>query len=573
MKRAPCRSLGGLAILLVSACAIGPLQPDPAARAPELAGFGSVAVPISTRSAAAQRWFVQGVLQAYAFNEHEAVRMFKAALAEDPRCAMCAWGVAWQLGPNINATGRAHVPEALRYLDLALRNAATTVATSAATAATPRERALIDALALRYAHASQAPVTAPLLAERCGRPGDDEQANPLDSAYADRLRELALATPDDPDLISLWAEAEMVATRDDWWPAGGPPAGRIGEVADALERALLQQPEHIGLNHYLIHATDAAAVAKRAVAAADRLGALAPASPHLVHMPSHTYIHVGRYADAMRVNQAAVAADLALAEQQKAQGFEVSKDWRNHDQHFLWFAALMEGRGDEAVLAACEVAERAAAADHLFGEYRRSLPVLALLRLQRWDALLAEPKPAGRHGLAQTLGEHARGVAHARSGRLREARAALLLADAGAAKVIQANPSSKGFARTLRDIVTAATDRLRAEIASAEGRHDVALALQAQAVMASHRADESEPPMLAAGDRLALGDMQLRAGRAAQAEQTFRDDLVAQPGSGWALDGLARALKAQGKTAELQTVQLRLAQAWALADANLRGQH
>ena len=561
MKPAPSHTLGALAVLLVSACAIAPWQPDLAARAPELAGFGRVDMPTSTRSPAAQRWYVQGVLQAYAFNEVEAVRMFKAALAQDPRCAMCAWGVAWQLGPNINDTSRARVPQALPYLDLALQNAAT---------GTPRERALIEALALRYAHASQVVATAPLLADRCGRPGDEGQADPLDAAYANRLHEMVLAAPDDPELLSLWAEAEMVATRDDWWPAGGPPAGRIGELANALEHALALHPEHIGLNHYMIHATDADAVAERAVAAADRLGALAPGSPHLVHMPSHTYLHVGRYADALRVNQAAVAADLTLAEQQKAQGFAVSKDWRNHDQHFLWFAALMQGRGDEALLAARGVAERAASADHIFSEYRRALPVLALLRLQRWDALLAEPLLAGKHGLAQALSEHARGVAFARSARLREARAALVLADAGAAKVIQANPSPKGYERTLRDMVTAATDRLRAEIASAEGRHDVALAYQAQALIASSRADESEPPMLAAGDRLALGDMQLRAGRAALAEQTFRQDLAAQPGSGWALDGLARALSTQGKAAETQAVQLQLAQAWAQADASLR---
>ncbi len=561
MKPAPSHTFGALAVLLVSACAVAPWQPDLAARAPELAGFGRVDLPTSNRSPAAQRWFVQGVLQAYAFNEVEAVRMFKAALAQDPRCAMCAWGVAWQLGPNINDTSRSRVPQALPYLDLALQNAAT---------ATPRERALIEALALRYAHSSQAVATAPLLADRCGRPGDDGQADPLDAAYADRLHAMVLAAPDDPELLALWAEAEMVATRDDWWPAGGPPAGRIGELANALEHGLALHPEHIGLNHYMIHATDADGVAQRAVAAADRLGALAPGSPHLVHMPSHTYLHVGRYADALLVNQAAVAADLTLAEQQKAQGFVVSKDWRNHDQHFLWFAALMQGRGDEALLAARGVAERAASADHIFSEYRRALPVLALLRLQRWDALLAEPPLAGKHGLAQTLGEHARGVAFARSARLREARAALVLADAGAVKVIQANPSPKGFERTLRDMVTAATDRLRAEIASAEGRHDVALAYQVQALAASSRADESEPPMLAAGDRLALGDMQLRAGRAALAEQTFRQDLKAQPGSGWALDGLARALGTQGKTAETQAVRTQLAQVWAQADASLR---
>ena len=230
-------------------------------------------------------------MQANAFDEVEAVRMFKAALAQHPRCAMCAWGVAWQLGPNINDTSRSRVRQAVPYLDLALQNAAT---------ASAREPALIEALALRCAHASQAVATAPLLAERCGRPGDDDLADPLDSAYSERVHAMVLADPDDPELLSLWAEAEMVATRNDWWPAGGPPAGRIGELANALERGLALHPGHIGLNHYMIHATDADGVVQRAVAAADRLGALAPGSPHRVHMPSHTYLHVGRYADAPR---------------------------------------------------------------------------------------------------------------------------------------------------------------------------------------------------------------------------------------------------------------------------------
>ena len=563
MNRVPRRLLVSVALLALGACAVGPLQPDPTARAPALTGFGALDVPITTRSAAAQQWYTQGVLQAYAFNEAEAVRMFKAALAQDPACAMCAWGVAWQLGPNINDTERANVPEALRYLELAMRHAAN---------ATPREHALIDALALRYGHTSQARETAPFLAERCAPGGDDEPADPLDFAYADRMHTLAQASPDDPEIVSLWAEAEMIATRDDWWSAGGKPTARIGEVAAALEKALRKHPNHIGLNHYLIHATDAAAdgVAPRALAAADRLGTLAPASPHLVHMPAHTYVHVGRYADAARVNEASLAAESTLREAQQAQGFEISKDWRNHDQHFLWYAALMQGRGDAALDAARGVAGRAAKSESVYGEYRRSLPVLTLLRLQRWDALLAEPPPSGTKGLAQVLDAHARGVAQARNGRLREARAALAQVDAGSALVNRAHVSNKSFDRALRDIVSASADRLRAEIAFAEGRHDAALEWQALSVVESRRADESEPPMLGAGARLVLADMQLRAGRGAQAERTYRDDLAAQPGSGWALDGLARALQAQGKAADAQGLQAPLASAWAQADPALR---
>ncbi len=561
------RSLLASAVLAVlTACALGPLQPDRAARAPDLKGFGDVQVPITTAVPAAQRWYTQGVLQAYAFNETEAVRMFKAGLAQDPDCAMCAWGVAWQLGPTINDTKRGRVPEALRYLDHALARAAH---------ATPRERDLMAALALRYGHGSQAREEremAPLLADRCGAKGNDsEKADPLDLAYAERLRSLVAAAPADPELLALWAEAEMVATRADWWDAKtGQAAGRIGDVASALERGLALQPAHIGLNHYLIHAVDARGVAQRAEAAADRLGTLAPASPHLVHMPSHTYGRIGRYADAARVNEKAVAADLALAAGQKAQGFDNTKDWRNHNQHFLWFAALMEGRGDAAVQAARQIAGRAAKSRHIYGEYRRSLPLLALLRLQRWNAVLQEPAPDTTFGLAQALGEQARGVAYARTARLPEARAALALAEAGAATVAQSHRGKGGFDRTLREVADAATSRLRAEIASAEGRHTDALAQQAQAVAASERADNDEPPMLAAGARVALGDLQLRAGQPAQAEQTFRQDLALMPASGWALNGLAQALRAQGKPADADALKPQLDRAWAQADGALR---
>ncbi len=566
MKRMSRSLLGSAALAALAACALGPLQADRTARAPELQGFGELQAPITTAVPAAQRWYTQGVLQAYAFNEVEAVRMFKAGLAQDPNCAMCAWGVAWQLGPNINHTERDRVAEALRYLDYALTHAA---------GATPRERDLMAALALRYGHGSQAREAremAPLLADRCGAKDDEgEKADPLDLAYAERLRTLVAAAPSDPELLSLWAEAEMVATRADWWDAQtGKASGRIGEVATALESGLAAQPQHIGLNHYLIHAVDARGVAQRAEAAADRLGALAPTAPHLVHMPSHTYGRIGRYADAARVNEIAVAADLTLMAAQQAQGFDNTKDWRNHDQHFLWFAALMQGRGDTALQAARDIAERAAKSDHIYGEYRRSLPLLALLRLQRWDAVLAEPVPDARFGLAQALGEQARGVAYARSGRLPEARAALIQAEAGAASVAKAHAKAGGGDRLLREVAASATARLRAEIASAEGRHGVALQQQALAVAASVRADDNEPPMLAAGARVALGDLQLRAGLAALAEQTFRQDLALMPANGWALSGLAQALRLQGKPAEAQALQGQLDRAWAQADVALK---
>lgn len=565
----PHRVLCAITLATLTACAIGPLQPDLAARAPLLGGFGTIDVPMTSQSDAARRLFQQGVLQAYAFNEKEAVRQFKAALAADPACAICAWGVAWQLGPNINAPDRGDLKEARQHVVHAQRHAG---------AATARERSLIDAMAVRYGVAESASIAAggPGEGDVCrggkGGTGGKPAADPLDVAYTERLHALLVASPDDNDILTLWSEAAMIATKDDWWDeATGKPAPRIGETVDRLERALTRSPNHTGLNHYMIHAADSAAGASRAVAAADRMGALAPNSPHLVHMPSHIYARVGRYDDAAQVNEKALAADAALDEVQKTQGFSITKDWRGHNTHFLWYAALMQGRGDAALAAARSLAERAKGRDHTFAEYTRSLPLLTLLRLERWDAVLAEPPPVGERGMAQVLSAQAQGSAQARLGRGAEAKASLLVAETALKKVHAAHAGDDEFDIALRDMASAAASRLRAEIALSEKRGDDALAEQARAVAESKRADESEPPLLAAGAALSLADLQLTLGRAAAAEATYREDLKARPDNGWALNGLARALAAQGKSAEAAAMRERVGRAWVQADAGLKG--
>ena len=518
----PRRLATALALALLTACAAVPLQPDLTVKAPLLAGFGESNVAITTPSAEARAWFNAGLLQAWAFNAPEAIRMFKAALAQDPRCAMCAWGVAWQMGPNINSPDRGPLGEAERYADLALRHAALTTA---------KEQALIAAMALRYGHASSARETAPLLADNCGPGGGSERAHPLDVAYAERLRSLLAQWPDDPELLSLYAEAEMVATPGDWWSATtGQPGGRIGELTD-------------------------------------RLGALAPAAPHLVHMPSHTYLQLGRYADATRVNEASVTAEMALFDEQKKQGFSISKDWRNHDQSFLSYAALMEGRGDVALAAAREVAGRAQAGKNPFAEYHRSMPTLVLLRLQRWDALLAEPLPAGDLGVARLLGEQARGVALARSGRVPEAQAAVARAENGLAQALKAFNKPDAYLRKWVDGLRGTVERLKAEIALAQGRPADAVALQTQAVALAQGVELGDPPALGSGTRLVLAEMQMRAGRASEAEATYRADLAAWPHSGWALTGLVRAVQMQGRDAG--PLQAQAAKAWPHADTAL----
>jgi hypothetical protein len=526
------------AVALLNSCAsLAPFAPDMNARTARLDGYGRIDVAITAKSPEARALFNEGMLQAYAFNEAAAVRTFKAALAKDANCAMCAWGVAWQLGPNINNHDRDKVAEAVNYVDYALRHL---------DGATPRERALVESLALRYAHDSKKRETAPLTAERCaGQKAEGDKIHPLDEAYAEDLRQLAAAYPDDPDILSLHAEAEIIATPGDFtWTRDGKPVGHIGEVTDRVEKLLAKYPQHTGLNHYMVHLLDATAVAQRAVPAADRLGQLAPASPHLLHMPAHTFINVGRFDDAVAVNQAALAADAKLAEAEKAQGFEPSKDWRWHNAHFLWYAAIVAGQEKAALDAAATLTEMMKDEDSNLAEYARSLRLQTLVRFGRWDEVLAEAKPSGERGMAQAWFLYARGVAQAREGRVIEAAATLEALKPVAAQTREKNLKRKRTV-SMMDYMVA---RLESEVAQSRGDADAAIAAFAKAADAAVDADDNEPPMLGDMARVMLGDLQARARHWADAESSYRRALADRPGHPLAQRGLREALAAQGKS-------------------------
>lgn len=553
----PARAIRVLLPVLLASCATLPAPIDYSARAPRLAGYGSATLARASANTEAQGLFAQGVQQAYAFNEGEAVRAFKAALALDPSCALCAWGVAWQLGPIINNPERGDLREAQRY---------TALAVSLGGQAAPRERGLIEAMAVRYGEQRSPPQDAPLLAEICGQPNAEEKADPLDGAYAARLRVLSEAHPGDADIASLYAEAVMVATRSDWWDRKtGRPAGAIGDMVQRLEAALAKTPDHTGVNHYMIHALDASPQPERAVAAADRLGTLAPASPHLVHMPAHIYARVSRYADAVRVNEQAVAAQASLSAQLVQQQFEKTTDWDGHNLHFLWFGAVMEGRGDLALATARRIALRGISSTGGFAQYRRALPIHTLVRFERWAEVLAEPASADKGFMARSLDGHARALALLHTGQLAAARA--LQAEIAQLTPPQGKKDGNELLRAMHSIVLA---RLNAELAQRDGRTDEAVAAAQAAVAAEDAFEAREPPMLAAMARQAQGQLLLGAGRAAEAEAAFRADLADQPGSGWALRGLHAALLRQGKTAEAAAVLEQLQRTWRAADAALR---
>ena len=560
-----CASLGG-------ASSAPTFTPDPAARAPKLEGFGQAAWRIATSSDGAQDLFARGLLQLYAFNQVEAARAFKGALAKDPHCAMCAWGVAMALGPNINAVERGDLAEARQYAALAERETRRTGGAAGSDGAR-LERLLVEAVVARYGEAAdggERNAAAALPDAPICSGGNGPPPHPLDVRYAARMLAVADAFPNQPDVASLYAEARMIATRVDWWdPVTGEPAPGIADMTARLERALLQARDHTGLNHYLIHAVDAVPVARRAEAAADRLGTLAPASPHLLHMPAHIYVRLGRWSDAVRVNVDGIAADVEQKRVLEAQGFEPSPDWNGHNLHFLWYAALMDGRGDQALATARRLAERSATRETATGEFMRALPLFTLARIERWTEVLAAPMPPSTTGLATAIAHQARGLALLRLGRLDEASAEAVALEAAIAsttlddqKVFGADPA--------REVLAILRARLEAEFAVARGRPDAAGRALDQAVAREDALEANEPPLLGAGSRLALGDAWGRAGRWSEAQTAYRADLAEHPHSGWAWRGLTRALSAAGRPEQAAQARIELGRTWASADPALR---
>jgi tetratricopeptide (TPR) repeat protein len=561
------RAAAGVAAVLVLASFESAFKPDRDARAPLLDGFGSVAMTVTTDVPEAQWLFTRGLLQTYAFNDDEAARAYRAALALDPRCAMCAWGVAKAAGPNINNVERGDLADARRHLAWARRQAEH---------ASARERALVDALIDRYgpepsgapsasAVAAAAVASAPVCSASAAT-----NPHPLDVVYAERMRAIADAYPDDVDVLVFYAEAATIATRGDLWDRKtGAPAGPMGDVADRLERALRTHPDHPGLNHFLIHAVDSSPHPERALAAADRLGRLAPESPHLMHMPAHIYVRLGRYRDAVRVNEEAIAAQARQDRKIAAQGFSASNDWNFHNRHFLWFAALTEGRGELALEQARALAGFAAKGKSASAEFTRSLPLLTLVRLERWDDVLGAGAPAGDNGIAGPIADYGAGVALVRIGHIEAARQrsarldAALDAAALRGKTLMGDDPAKNvleiLARHLRgEIAVAGNDAAAARIAVG-GADALEAALGA-----------NEPPILGSLSRVALGDLMLRAARWNDAESAFRAELAAQRDNGWALAGLQRALDRQGRSAEALRVRADAERAWSDADPSLR---
>lgn len=532
------RSVISLAVfsMLIVACAS--IEDDPPARSiAPMPGLGTSTFKVTARDAQAQAWFAQGLLLTYAFEHREAANVFRAALARDPGCAMCAWGVAYALGPNINNPERGPVRDIRRFIARAQQ---------AAAGATPAERALIDAMAVRYGAADERAQKAyeAMGSAMCSTRKTERKIDPQELAYAAAMDEVVRKFPDDPDVVALYADAVMSTMPWRWWdPKTGQPNGNVGDVLARLAATTRRHPQHTGALHFYVHLAEHSPDPRQAEAAADGLGVTAPESPHLVHMGSHIYKNIGRFADGSRANEQALQVQKRFSAALKAQGRSAgSWDW--HHLHFLWYSALMEGRTALSLRTARDLERRFGDRGDGFGEYARLLPLATLVRLQRWDEVLAEPVSSQGLGLRAGYGAYARGMAFAHTGRLPQAKAEL--ADVTRLSAQPTLQRAKLYGEQMpRKLMALAHDTLAGTIARAERRHDEAIELLRKAADAD---DEfgSDPPLFGGGARLALAGALLEAGRGDEAGKQIAEAVRLNGPSAWTHQGLAQLAELRG---------------------------
>lgn len=544
----------GLVILFalpVAACATSPEHTHltgsqaaaavPASPPPLFTDLGSYHHP-TTCTPQAQPYFDQGLRLVYGFNHDEAVRAFNEAARRDPNCAMAYWGVALALGPNINLPLDA---ERAKSAHDALQRAVVL-----APKASPAEQAYIAALSARYA--------------------DDPTADRrgLDRAYADAMRQVAKQYPDDPDAATLFAEALMDLRPWDLWSTDGQPRPETPEIVATLEGVMQAHPDHPGANHYYIHAIEASPQPEKGLPSAERLRTLVPGAGHLVHMPAHIYIRTGRYADAAQANRQAIAADQRyIAAVQPAGVYPMM--YYPHNIHFLWAAATMDGRSAEALQAARQVAANVPpemAREMPMLEYFMPTPYFALARFGRWQEILTEPPPPDDLLFNRAMWHYARGLAYAATGKSADAEgeetALKSLSERIPPDRIVGDNQPAGLQLRLAALL------LAGEIAARQGNCEAALPKLEEAVSVQDSLPYMEPPPWYFPSRQALGAVFLQCGRAATAELVFREDLQRNPGNGWALYGLAQALRAQNAP-DAGAVDAQFRQAWRDADVKL----
>jgi tetratricopeptide (TPR) repeat protein len=546
MKRLAC----ALCVLLCSGLSFAQQHAShgqPATPAPPtlMTGLGSLQHPVSTSNPEAQKFFDQGLRLTFAFNHAEAARSFQQAAKLDPRLAMAFWGVAEAVGPNYNDPAG---PDRFKQAHEAIQKAS-----DLAAGASPSEKAYIAAMALRFPADPKADMR--LAAER----------------YRNAMGDLVKQFPDDLDAATLFAEAGMNLHPWGLWHPDGTPEGGTEEIIAALESVLRRDPNHMGAIHYYIHAVEASPNPERALAAANRLAALAPAAGHLVHMPGHVYIRTGDFDSAVKTNLLAAAADRAYMQANNSGGM-YSAMYYSHNLHFIAACSGMNGNYAEARKAAGLLA--AHVGPHVKEipplEGFMTVPLAVEVRFQKWDEILNMPQPDAGMKTTTVYWHFARGMALAGKGKVAEAEAEHRIVAEAADKT----PPDQIFAMPInnktKDVLTIAQNVLGAKIAVVKHDSAGAISMLRRAIAVQDSLKYDEPPDWFYPVRESLGAVLLLNGNAAEAEKVFREDLDRNPRNPRSLFGLSEALRAQNRAYDAQFVDKQFQSNWKGTEIKLK---
>ena len=505
-------------------------------------GFDGYRRTVTTHSHQAQQWFDQGIQLLYGFNHDEAIRSFERAAEIDPSCAMAWWGIAYARGLHINKPEMSQEQSELAYV-------AATKALASLDDETPVERALVEAVVERYEW-----------------PAPEDRSH-LDQNYATAMERAWHQFPDDADVGALFAESLMNLQPWDLWTGEGKPKGRALEIAAVLEKTLRVNPHHPGANHFYIHAIEASPWPELGLAAAERLQNLVPGSGHLVHMPSHIFVRVGRYADPASANEQAIKADEAYFAQAPAPDFYSL--YFIHNVHFLAYASMMEGRFEMALAAARKIEQDIPAS--FLRDYVQMVDgfmptaIHVMIRFGKWNEILLEPEPDEWRLLSRALRHYARSIAFANMGEIETAKHELELMLQTSEQLDETWTMGNNSAA---DLIAIAKCMAQGELAFHAGDHATAYAHLREGVELEDKLAYDEPPGWMQPVRHALGALLLAGKHPNEAELVYRADLVRNPNNAWALLGLQQALQLQGKQEEADALSAQVQQAWARADVS-----
>jgi len=512
-----------------------------------ISGLGHHHHPIRTASPDAQRFFDQGLTLVYAFNHEEAVRAFRRAIELDPQAAMPWWGIALAVGPNYNMDVD---PDREKAAYDAITKARALAADGPA-----NERDYIEALARRYT----------------SDPKADLKKLAVD--YREAMRELSARYPDDLDAATMYAESMMDLHPWQLWSLDGKPAEDTPEILVVLQSVLRRDPQHIGANHYYVHAVEASPHPEQALESARRLETLAPAAGHLVHMPAHIYERAGFYSEAANTNDAAATADRAYLDTTGQHDSMYGLMYYSHNLHFWAMAASMQGNSARARAASEQLAANVAPGMKTMPmlapmlEWFLPFPTYMLVRFNRWDEIAHLPAPDPSLTIATAVWHYGRGVAFAAKGDAAQAQAERQQLAAAIEK--QPADALYGF-NTARAVLGVALEVLEARLAAAQRDRRAAIDHWRKAVAAQDGLAYDEPTDWYYPVRESLGAALYADGNLAEAERVFREDLDRNPRNPRSLFGLLETLKAENKTMDAAWVRQEFDQAWKNADVELR---